>query len=120
MLNSNENGKVCLVTSSTSGEGKSFVSANLSVTLAYAARKTIILEMDLRKPKIASIFELPEQQAGISDYLESDHMKIDDLIRPSGIPGLDIMSAGTIQHNPSELLEKINLDEPHFRLAKKI
>lgn len=119
VLNSNENGKVCLVTSSTSGEGKSFVSANLSVTLAYAARKTIILEMDLRKPKIASIFELPAEQAGISDYLENDYLKIDDLIRPSGIPGLDIMSAGTIQDNPSELLEKINLDELISALRKK-
>ncbi|HTD40679.1 MAG TPA: polysaccharide biosynthesis tyrosine autokinase, partial [Mucilaginibacter sp.] len=119
VLNNNENGKVCLVTSSTSGEGKSFVSANLSVTLAYAARKTIILEMDLRKPKISSIFELPEEQAGISDYLENDYLKIDNLIRPSGIPGLDIMGAGTIQDNPSELLEKINLDDLISYLRKK-
>lgn len=110
VLNNNETGKVCVVTSSTSGEGKSFVSANLAVTLAYAARKTIILEMDLRKPKIASIFELPDEHLGISDYLESDHLQIDSLIRPSGISGLDVMSSGTIQENPSELLEKVNLD----------
>jgi len=110
VLNNNESGKVCVVTSSTSGEGKSFVSANLAVTLAYAARKTIILEMDLRKPKIASIFELPDEHLGISDYLESDHLQIDNLIRPSGISGLDVMSSGTIQENPSELLEKVNLD----------
>ena len=119
VLNTDEEGKVCVVTSSTSGEGKSFVSANLSVTLAYAARKTIILEMDLRKPKIASIFELPDEHLGISNYLESDHLKIDDLIRPSGIPGLDVMSAGTIQENPSELLEKVNLDNLIDILRKK-
>jgi capsular exopolysaccharide synthesis family protein len=89
------------------------------VTLAYAARKTIILEMDLRKPKISSIFELSEEHIGISDYLESDHLKIDDLIRPSGIPGLDVMGAGTIQHNPSELLEKVNLDNLIDILRKK-
>lgn len=119
VLDNNENGKVCVVTSSTSGEGKSFVSANLAVTLAYAARKTIILEMDLRKPKIASIFELTDEHIGISDYLESDHLKIDDLIRPSGIPGLDFMSAGTVQDNPSELLEKVNLDNLIDILRKK-
>jgi capsular exopolysaccharide synthesis family protein len=111
VLNNTESGKVGLVTSSTSGEGKSFVSANLAVTLAYAARKTIILEMDLRKPKIAAIFELSDDHAGISDYLENDFMPIDGLIRPSGIAGLDVMSAGTIQNNPSELLEKSNLDD---------
>jgi len=119
VLSNNEGGKVCVVTSSTSGEGKSFVSANMSVTLAYAARKTIILEMDLRKPKIASIFELPDEHLGISDYLESDHLSIDSLIRPSGIPGLDVMSAGTIQENPSELLEKVNLDNLIDILRKK-
>ena len=119
VLNPDEGGKVCVVTSSTSGEGKSFVSANLSVTLAFAARKTIILEMDLRKPKIASIFELPDEHLGISDYLESDHLSIDSLIRPSGIPGLDVMGAGTIQENPSELLEKVNLDNLIDILRKK-
>ena len=119
VLSNNEGGKVCIVTSSTSGEGKSFVSANLSVTLAYAARKTIIMEMDLRKPKIASIFELPDEHLGISDYLENDHLNIDNLIRPSGIPGLDVMSAGTIQDNPSELLEKVNLDNLIDILRKK-
>jgi capsular exopolysaccharide synthesis family protein len=119
VLNNEQDGKVGLITSSTSGEGKSFVSANLAVTLAYAARKTIILEMDLRKPKISSIFELSEEHIGISDYLESDHLKIDDLIRPSGIPGLDVMGAGTIQHNPSELLEKVNLDNLIDILRKK-
>lgn len=119
VVNNNESGKVCVVTSSTSGEGKSFVSANLAVTLAFAARRTVILEMDLRKPKIASIFELPDEHLGISDYLESDHLSIDSLIRPSGIQGLDVMSAGTIQENPSELLEKVNLDNLIDILRKK-
>ena len=75
--------------------------------------------MDLRKPKIASIFELPDEHLGISDYLESDHLSIDNLIRPSGIQGLDVMSAGTIQENPSELLEKVNLDNLIDILRKK-
>jgi tyrosine-protein kinase Etk/Wzc len=109
--NTDESGKVTLVTSSTSGEGKSFISANIAVTLAYAARKTIILEMDLRKPKTSLIFDLPPEHRGISDYLDGEPLKIDSLIQPSGIPGLDVMGCGSILNNPSELLEKTLLEE---------
>ncbi|TFF38785.1 GumC family protein [Mucilaginibacter psychrotolerans] len=107
----NEKGRVTLFTSSIGSEGKSFVSSNLSVTLAYASRKTIILEMDLRKPKISGIFNLSPEHPGISDYLVETHKDISKLIQPSGIPGLDVLGCGPIQPNPSELLEKNKLDE---------
>jgi tyrosine-protein kinase Etk/Wzc len=109
--NNNDSGRVTLFTSSTGGEGKSFVSANLAVTMAYAGRKTVILEMDLRKPKISLTFGLPLDVAGISDYLEGEPIKLTDLIQPSGIPGLDVLGCGSILPNPSELLEKEKLDE---------
>jgi tyrosine-protein kinase Etk/Wzc len=117
--NNNESGKVTLVTSSTSGEGKSFLSANLAVTLAYAARKTIILEMDLRKPKTSIIFDLAPEHPGISDYLNEEQFKLEDLIQPSGIPGLDVLGCGSILENPSELLEKDKLEELIINLRKK-
>ncbi|MGZ3756182.1 MAG: GumC family protein [Mucilaginibacter sp.] len=111
-LHGNSNsGRVTLFTSSISGEGKSFVSSNLAVTLAYASRKTIILEMDLRKPKVSINFGLSSDHLGISDYLDSRVSDISVLIRPSGIPGLDVLSCGSILPNPSELLEKEKLDE---------
>src|SRR6201999_2205405 len=80
-----DSGRVTLITSSTSGEGKSFISANIAVTLAYAAKKTIILEMDLRKPKTSLIFDLAPEHSGISDYLDGENLKLDNLIQPSGI-----------------------------------
>jgi tyrosine-protein kinase Etk/Wzc len=107
----NDSGRVTLFTSSIGGEGKSFVSANLAVTLAYAARKTIIIEMDLRKPKTSISFGLSSEHPGVSDYLAGKSSKLAELIQPSGIPGLDVLSCGPILPNPSELLEKQRLDE---------
>ncbi|MGZ3833448.1 MAG: polysaccharide biosynthesis tyrosine autokinase, partial [Mucilaginibacter sp.] len=109
--NSNESGRVTLFTSSTGGEGKSFVSANLAVTLAYASRKTIILEMDLRKPKISLTFDLPLDHLGISNYLDGEPLDLIQLIQPSGIPGLDVLGCGSLLPNPSELLERSKLDQ---------
>jgi len=106
----NDSGRVTLFTSSISGEGKSFVSSNLAVTLAYAGRKAIILEMDLRKPKVAVNFGLSTDHIGISDFLAQTVTNVDELIRPSGIPGLDVLSCGNILPNPSELLEQNKLD----------
>ena len=109
--NTNNSGRVTLTTSSTGGEGKSFVSANLAVTLGYAGRKTVILEMDLRKPKTSIMFGLPTDHIGISNYLDGEKCALQELIQPSGIPGLDVIGCGSILPNPSELLEKPELDE---------
>lgn len=116
--NTNDSGRVTLFTSSTGGEGKSFVSANLAVTLAYASRKTVILEMDLRKPKTSLMFGLPLEHVGISNYLDGEPLKLEDMIQPSGIPGLDVIGCGSILPNPSELLEKTKLDELILILRK--
>nr|WP_294941930.1 tyrosine-protein kinase [uncultured Mucilaginibacter sp.] len=112
-------GRVTLFTSSIGSEGKSFVSSNLAVTLAYASRRTIILEMDLRKPKISGVFNLSPEHPGISDYLVETHTDLSALIQPSGIPGLDVLGCGPIQPNPSELLEKDKLDELINSLKEK-
>jgi capsular exopolysaccharide synthesis family protein len=106
-----ESGRVTLFTSSVSGEGKSFVASNLAVTIAYTSRKTVILEMDLRKPKISVNFGLSADHTGISDYLAGTVSDISELIQPSGITGLDVISSGYIMPNPSELLEEKRLDE---------
>ena len=107
----NDAGRVTLFTSSVSGEGKSFVSSNLAVTLAYASRKVVILEMDLRKPKISVNFGLSSEHKGISNYLSSEITDLDQLIQHSGIENLDVLGCGSILPNPSELLEREQLDE---------
>lgn len=111
LLDGTESGRVSLFTSSVSGEGKSFVSSNLAITLAYARRKTIILEMDLRKPKISSVFGLPANHPGIANYLNGDACCVKGLIQPSGIPNLDVLGCGAVLPNPSELLDTERLDK---------
>lgn len=99
-------GRVTIFTSSVSKEGKSFVSANIASSLAVSGRKTVILEMDLRKPKVSKMFGLAYDHPGISDYL-SYNIPLDSIIQPSGlVPNLDVLSCGPIPSDPSELLEK--------------
>ncbi len=112
-------GKVTLFTSSISKEGKSFVSSNLAVSLAASGKRTVILEMDLRKPKLSSVFNLPSDHKGISDFLSSP-IFINEIIRPSGIVDhLDFIGSGYIPNNPSELLESERLNQLIGQLREK-
>lgn len=108
--NRKEKGKVTLFTSSIPGEGKSFVASNMAVSLSVLGKKTILLELDLRKPKITNFFKLDSKRPGLSDFL-GGNAKIQDIIQPSGLnPHLNIMGAGTIPANPSELLESREME----------
>lgn len=105
-----DTGWVTLITSSISNEGKSFVSSNLGYYLAASGKKTILLEMDWRRPKIARIFNLSESQTGVSNYLAGE-LTFDELVQKSTVhPNLDIVGSGPLPESPVELLdsEKIN------------
>jgi tyrosine-protein kinase Etk/Wzc len=94
---------VILVTSSFSGEGKSFVSTNMAAVLALTGKKTIILEFDIRKPKVLAGLGL-ERKPGISNYLVGK-AELKDLVIP--VPGhenLFVLACGPIPPNPAELL----------------
>jgi tyrosine-protein kinase Etk/Wzc len=98
-------GRVTMLTSSISKEGKSFVSSNLAASLAISGRKTVLLEMDLRKPKVLKIFNLSSGHPGISEYLMKT-TSVQAITQPSGkFPGLDLIGSGQIPANPTELLE---------------
>jgi tyrosine-protein kinase Etk/Wzc len=106
-----DNGRVILLTSSVAAEGKSYVSRNLGVALSFAGRKTVVLELDLRKPRIAGAFSLSKDHPGMSDYLNGIVTQ-DKIVQASGVdPNLDIIGSGSIVNNPSELLEKKSLSE---------
>ncbi|MBS7566823.1 polysaccharide biosynthesis tyrosine autokinase [Mucilaginibacter sp. Bleaf8] len=105
-----QRGRVTLLTSSIANEGKSFVTSNLGVTLAVSGRKTIILELDLRKPKIHENFKLNPYHKGLSDYIEGT-ATINEIIQPSNYnDNLFVITAGTATFNPSELLEQQQVD----------
>ncbi|HEX5655214.1 MAG TPA: polysaccharide biosynthesis tyrosine autokinase [Chitinophagaceae bacterium] len=94
---------VILVTSSFSGEGKSFISTNMAAVLALAGKKTIILEFDIRKPKVLSGLGM-SKAAGITNYLVGK-ATLPELIRPvEGQENFYVLGCGPIPPNPSELL----------------
>lgn len=101
---------VILVTSSFSGEGKSFISTNMGAVLALANKKTIILEFDIRKPKIISGLDLPKH-AGLTNYILGK-ATLDEL--PMKVPGYEnlyVLPCGPIPPNPAELLLDARLTE---------
>ena len=103
-------GRVTLFTSSTSAEGKSFIASSLGLAIAASGRKTVILELDLRKPKISQNYGLSPEHLGISDYLSGKVTDLQKILQPSLIrPELYIIGAGTIPENPSELLENYRM-----------
>jgi tyrosine-protein kinase Etk/Wzc len=99
-----EGGKrqVILFTSSTSGEGKTFCSINLASVFALNNHRTVLLEFDLRRPKIHQEFG-SSNIIGISSFL-IDKANIDDIIAPTHIENLDLISAGPAAPNPAELI----------------
>jgi tyrosine-protein kinase Etk/Wzc len=104
-------GVQCLLfTSSLSGEGKSFISLNLGASLAMIGKKTVILELDMRRPKLHSALNIPNAK-GISDYLIGA-ANLNEILQP--IEGQDdyyIIPCGPVPHNPVELLIKGRLHE---------
>ncbi len=95
--------KVLSVTSTIGSEGKTFISTNLGALLAMAGKKTVIVDLDLRKPKIHLAFEQKENANGVSSILIGKG-KIEDCIQNSTIQNLDFITAGAIPPNPSELI----------------
>ncbi|GAB2680795.1 tyrosine-protein kinase [Flavihumibacter cheonanensis] len=92
-----------LVTSSMSGEGKSFISTNIGAAFALAGKKTLLLEFDIRKPKISSNLNVSTRK-GLSSYLVTNEKEEDLLVRVKDIDGLYVFPCGVIPPNPSEML----------------
>lgn len=118
-----ENENVIMFTSSTSGEGKTFVAANLAVSFATLGKKVILVGLDIRRPRLASLFEIDNDVNGVSLILTKDKPTLEDIqeqIVPSGIrDNLDILMAGTIPPNPAELVSRSSLDEIFAILRKE-
>lgn len=94
---------VIMVTSSFSGEGKSFVSINVGAVMALAGKKTIILEFDIRKPKILSQLNLPKKP-GLTNYLLGKTDLESLPVKVEGVENLYVLPCGPVPPNPSELL----------------
>ncbi|MEM6844671.1 MAG: polysaccharide biosynthesis tyrosine autokinase [Bacteroidota bacterium] len=100
--------KVIGVTSSISGEGKTFCSANLSAAFAESGKRTLLIGGDLRKPRIQDFFDL--SGPGVSDYL-SGSVAVEDIIQPTEFRKLDVIAPGIPQEDPITLFESARMDE---------
>lgn len=102
--------KVINMVSSISGEGKTFLTINLATSLALLDKKVLIIELDIRKPKLGLYLDVQNEE-GMTMYL-AGHLSADKLIKSTGVhPNLSIISAGPVAPNPNELLTKPALDE---------
>jgi len=118
VLDSNVKGKTIFVTSTIAHEGKSLVSANLAASLAHAGKKTLLLGMDIRAPKIVQYLNIRGDK-GVTNFIVNSDLDIDDIIVKSPkIKDLDIISSGDIAPNPAELLMNPRVQEL-FQKAKE-
>lgn len=90
---------------------------NLSAIIAASGKKTVLLGLDLRKPKIVNVFNISDD-VGISSFLIGAE-KLEDVIQKTGVENLDIIPSGPIPPNPSELIMKDKMGEMITELKKK-
>jgi capsular exopolysaccharide synthesis family protein len=105
----NKDARLIAVSSSISGEGKTFVIMNLAATFSTSGKKCIVLDLDLRKPKVHHGFNV-DNQKGMSQVL-SGLLPLQEVIQVSTIPQLDFITAGPIPPNPSDLIQSETLDK---------
>jgi capsular exopolysaccharide synthesis family protein len=91
------------ITSSVSGEGKTFCAINLSTVLALSGKRTVLLDVDLRKPKVAAYLGL-KNTTGLSSYLIKSST-LEEIIQPTKVKNFDVISSGPIPPNPVEMIE---------------
>ena len=110
---------VILVSSYRNGEGKTYVAANLALSLAILGKKVALVGMDLRKPMLDTCFGMPGKGC-MTDYLAGADLKLDDLIIAGrGHKNLDVIPCGSIPPNPSELLQADRAEELFAELRKR-
>lgn len=104
--------KVILVTSTVSGEGKSFTSANLAISLSLLGKKVVIVGLDIRKPGLNKVFNLSSKEKGITQYLANPEMDLMSLVQLSDVnKNLYILPGGAVPPNPTELLARDGLEK---------
>ena len=112
-----ENCLLITVTSTIGGEGKTTIATNLAASISLTGKKTIILYMDMRKQTVHKMFNLPNTE-GMSTLL-SGNSSLDDVIQKSEYENFDMIFAGKIPPNPSEMIESEKMDEVIYELKKR-
>ena len=118
-----ESQNVIMFTSSVSGEGKTFVAGNLAASFAFLGKKVLLVGLDIRRPRLSHLFGMDNKKEGITTLLTKNSVSTDDVLSlcmPSGVnKNLDLLIAGPIPPNPSELLTRSTLKEIFDILRKE-
>ncbi len=109
--------KTLMITSSVSGEGKTFCTLNIATVFALSEKKTVIIGLDLRKPKLFDEFNLTNE-VGVVNYLIKQKT-VDEIINPTQIPFLDVITSGPIPPNPAEMIMSDGMKELIEELKQK-
>lgn len=104
-----KNANVIGITSSRESEGKTFCSVNLAAAMAHSGKRTILIDTDMRRPKVASYFQLKNKK-GLSNFLIGDS-SIKDIINPTDNKGFDVIGSGPIPPNPIDLIGHPRMEE---------
>lgn len=105
MLPKNKKGNVIFVTSTVKGEGKTFTSVNLALTLATPRKKVVIIGSDIRNPQLQRYNESRRGLIGLSEFMYDEELKTSEVIHPTSFnPHCDVIYSGAITPNPTELL----------------
>lgn len=99
--------KTLLITSSSPGEGKTAITCNLAATMAFDGRKVLMVDADLRNPKVARKMEIPNDK-GLSNVI-AGHAAFDETVRKGLVANLDVLTSGPTPPNPSELLGSVRM-----------
>lgn len=114
--------KVIMFTSTTSAEGKTFIASNVAISFALLGKKVVLVGLDIRKPRLAELFEIDDHHHGITNLLVKDEVNWSDVkeqIIPSGINDkLDILMAGPVPPNPGELVTRESLEQTMEQLKE--
>lgn len=104
-----KNANVIGITSSRESEGKTFCSVNLGAVMAYSGRRTILVDTDMRRPRVAAYFQL-ENRKGLSNFLVGD-CTIKEIINNTEHKGFDVIGSGPIPPNPIDLIGNARMEE---------
>ena len=101
-----DNGRLIMVTSSLPGEGKTFSSINLAISIAIGGEHPVLLvDADIARPSVSNTLELDiPDEIGLADYLDDPSIPVTELLRPTSLPGLTLLPAGHLKHRPVDLL----------------